>query len=189
MKKKYKIFAILAVLICVTVAFSGCVDDVQEVSDSGAKKVSVQVPKGNDGLTTEQRNIMDRIKITNDPSNIQYLYVISAYSGQVIYQSTVLGKVTSSGKRINPYSVEVGQYLPDHGIKIGDNVYETTEVIQDDGTFGSSEPYLYWWDINGNYHQHYISGGTIVHIASYPCEFKDVILNMDILGENSTGWE
>jgi hypothetical protein len=62
---------------------------------------------GTDGLTVEQRNIRDRLKIDNLPGSIKHLYVISAYSGQVLLYSTVRGKITSGGKRLTPSMVAV----------------------------------------------------------------------------------
>ena len=109
-------------------------------------------------------------------------YIISAYSGQTLIYSTVKGKVTSSGKRLSPTSVVVGasgeRRRPGYSTGADDMV--TSEVVQDDGTFGSSIPYLYWWDTKGVYHQHYISGGQIIHISDQPVSVKGVIINMAI---------
>ena len=156
------------------------------VSDSGVSKVKAKVKIGSDGMTVEQRNIKKRIEIENDPGSIKHLYIISAYSGQTIIYSTVKGKVTSSGKRLTPYSVVTagGQYISDSrvgiSIKIGEKYHYTSEVLQDDGTYGSSIPYLYWWDVQGRYHQHYIAGGQIVHVSNNPISVKNIIINMEI---------
>jgi hypothetical protein len=150
------------------------------VSSSGVGKATVKVPTNPEGLTTEQQNIQDRLLEDNKPGSVKHLYVISAYSGQVIIYSTVRGKVTSGGKRITPISVN------NHGngwgfpIGFGDQVLYTNEVIQDDGTYGSSSEYLYWWDTKGVYHQHYVSGGQIVHISNQPLAVKGIIINMEI---------
>lgn len=150
-------------------------------SASGVKQQSAQVQVGGDGLTVEQRNIRDRLAMDNKPGSIKHLYVISAYSGQVILYSTVKGKVTSSGKRLTPTTVGGGQGYDDHmDFELaGDRKY-THEVIQDDGTYGSSVEYLYWWDVQGRYHQHYVTGGTIVHISDQPIPVKSVVINMEI---------
>jgi len=126
--------------------------------------------------------VRDRLVEDNKPGSIKHLYVISAYSGQVLVYSTVRGKITSGGKRLTPISVSSsssssGNFLikfPDGG-----SAY-TNEVLQDDGTYGSSVEYLYWWDTRGIFHQHYVSGGQIVHIASQPLAVKGVIINMEI---------
>lgn len=118
----------------------------------------------------------------NEPGSIKHLYVISAYSGQVLIYSTVKGKVTSSGKRLNPYSVSVtsGEYNYNEGIPvtIDGKQYTTGEVLQDDGTYGSSSEYIYWWDTNGKYHQQYMSSGIILHVSDQPLVVKGIIINM-----------
>lgn len=154
-------------------------------STSGVEKQTVKVTAGADGMTTEQRAIVERYKEDNKPGSVKHLYVISAFSGDVLLYSTVKGKVTSSGKRLSPYSVAVqdGQYVGGaHGgflMNIGGEMKATGEVLQDDGTYGSSEPYIYWWDSKGVYHQHYIAGGQIVHVSSAPLRVGKVIINVE----------
>ena len=60
----------------------------QPTSDSGIAKTSVAVRPGSDGLTVEQRNVRDRLVADNKPGSIKHLYVISAYSGQVLIYNT-----------------------------------------------------------------------------------------------------
>jgi hypothetical protein len=154
-------------------------------STSGVQKATVQVPTNPEGLTAEQQNIRDRLLEDNRPGSIKHLYVISAYSGQVIIYSTVRGKVTSGGKRLTPSTVSTVGSDGIEGnegiaIRIGDEKHYTGEVLQDDGTYGHSMDYLYWWDTKGVYHQHYISGGQIVHISSQPLAVKGIIINMEV---------
>jgi prepilin-type N-terminal cleavage/methylation domain-containing protein len=151
------------------------------VTDSGVKKVTAEVKTGVDGMTVEQRNIAKRLEEDNAPGSIKHLYLISAYSGQVIFYSTVQGKVTSGGKRLTPTATTGEGDFNHNGIPfpIGQDTYKTAEVLQDDGTYGHSAEYLYWWDTKGVYHQHYVAGGQIVHISSQPIAVKSVILNMD----------
>lgn len=152
-------------------------------SASGVSKASVQVPTGSDGLTIEQRNVRDRVLEDNKPGSIKHLYIISAYSGQTLIYSTVRGKVTSSGKRLTPNTIHVGSlgsyYNQGFGVEIGGSSYATAEVLQDDGTYGSSVEYLYWFDSKGIFHQHYPSGGQIVHVSSEPVAVKSVVINLE----------
>lgn len=160
----------------------GC-DDTQPVSASGVGKATVKVTAGSDGLTTEQRNIRDRYAADNAPGSIKHLYVISAYSGQVLIYSTVRGKVTSSGKRLSPTTVNnvlTTNNCAGFRVDIGGQTACTTEVLQDDGTYGSSGDYLYWWDTKGVYHQHYVEGGQIVHVSSEPIAVKNIVINMEL---------
>jgi hypothetical protein len=148
-------------------------------ASSGVSKATAQVTVGADGLTVEQKNIKERLQEDNKPGSIKHLYVISAYSGQVIIYSTVRGKVTSGSKRLTPNTVASGGDYPDgFDISINGVTKNTEEVLQDDGTYGHSGDYLYWWDTKGVYHQHYIAGGQIVHVSNQPLAVKSIIINM-----------
>lgn len=182
----------LIVLVSVVVLgfLAGCDNPQPAQSSSGVKKVTVKVPTNAEGLSVEQINIRDRLLEDSRPGSVKHLYVISAYSGQVIIYSTVRGKVTSGGKRLTPTSVVVGANSdynrPGFATNFGNAV--TSEVIQDDGTYGSSTEYLYWWDTKGVYHQHYVSGGQIVHVSNQPLAVKGIIINMEVTqktGESS----
>lgn len=158
-------------------------DPLQPSSSSGVTKATVKVGTDLTGKTIEQNNIIGRLNEDNKPGAIKHLYIISAYSGQVLLYSTVKGKVTSSGKRLTPISVSVssGQYNNHDGfdIDINGGRYQTQEVLQDDGTYGSSVEYVYWWDSKGIYHQQYITGGMIMHISNQPIAVKGIILNLE----------
>ena len=159
-------------------------------SDSRVKKASAQITVGSDGLTTEQRNVRERLLEDNKPGSIKHLYIISAYSGETLIYSTVRGKVTSSGKRLTPTSIETawnnkyGGWEGGDRIRVGEKEAVTHEVLQDDGTYGSSIEYVYWWDSRGAYHQHYISGGQIVHVSNQPVAVKSITINMELSSES-----
>jgi hypothetical protein len=152
---------------------------------TGVRKATAEVQVQANGLTIEQDNIKRRLEGDNQPGSVKHLYVISAYSGDVLLYSTVKGKVTSSGKRLTPYSVAAqdGQGVSSghQGIPvdIGGTTRWTSEVLQDDGTYGSSVDYIFWWDSKGNYHQHYITGGQIVHVSDTPLRVGKVIINVE----------
>ncbi|HLC98921.1 MAG TPA: hypothetical protein VJC00_02840 [Candidatus Nanoarchaeia archaeon] len=117
----------------------------------------------------------------NQPGSIKHLYIISAYSGQVIIYSTVMGKVTSSGKRLTPDHVDGGgNGVSYFKFDVGNSEWYTQQVLGEDGAYGSSIEYMYWWDTKGVYHQHYVSGGQIVHISNQPLAVKNIIINMEI---------
>lgn len=157
-----------------TGADEGCGRDA--VSAGGTKSTTVAVPVQSDGLTTEQSNIKNRLVEDNKVGSIKHLYIISAYSGQTIIYSTVKGKVTSSGKRLTPSTFGGNGFK----IKFGDEGWAYTgEVLQDDGSYGSSSEYIYWWDTKGVYHQHYVTGGQIVHISNQPISVKSITINMN----------
>lgn len=163
--KQFKILIMMA-LICTPVF--AMADMPRNSSYSGVNRAEVSVPTGSDGMTVEQRNVHDRLLMDNKVGSIKHLYVISAYSGQCLIYSTVKGKVTSSGKKLHPSTTS--RYNEDY----------TPEILGDDGTYGSSVDYIYWWDTRGIYHQHYIQGGQIVHISDQPMPVKSVTINMEL---------
>jgi hypothetical protein len=173
-------------IVCLHLLFlnDGC-DSSSPVSASGVTKANVQVPVGPDGLTMEQRNIEDRLKRDNTPGAIKHLYVISAYSGDVLIYSTVKGKVTSGSKRLTPSTVVDNQAWNGFSVPIGNGNFHTTEVLGDDGAYGSSGDYLYWIDAKGVYHQQYASS-CIIHISDQPLPVKHVVLNMELTADEQS---
>ena len=176
---KQFLFSLFVVFFAVQAVNAGWLDS-STTSDSGVNKVSAQVPVQANGLTVEQQNVKDRLAMDNKPGSIKYLYVISPYSGQCIMYSTVKGKVTSSGKRLNPREVMGGDHVSgsDMRVNIAGREYVTTEVIEDDGTYGDSCPYIFWWDTKGAYHQLFLTGAQMVSISDEPLPVKSVVINV-----------
>lgn len=184
MRKAFLVVATLAMSL-LFMADDSCDSSKRPESASGVASAEVKVPIGSDGLTAEQRNVKQRLLEDNKPGAIKHLYVISPYSGQVILYSTVKGKVTSGGKRLSPASIngsgtDASYTIP---VEVGGARHFTTEVLQDDGTYGSSGEYLYWWDIRGAYHQHYLTGGQIITISDQPLPVKSVTINIENTGK------
>lgn len=157
----------------------GCSSNRRPESVTGVKEAIAEVELGSDGYTTEQRNIRERIKRDNSPGSIKHLYVFSTMSGQCVIYSTVKGKVTSSGKRLSPTKVAIHGSEAGFPFGIGGRSHYTDEVLQDDGTYGSSIDYLYWFDSKNIFHQHYVAGGAIVHVAEQPMPVKNIIVNIE----------
>jgi len=179
-----KIFGLLSIMITMFILTS-CDDALTPKSSSGVEKASVQVATDVNGNSVEQRAIIKRLTTDNKPGSIKHLYVISAYSGQVLIYSTVDGKVTSSGKRLTPSTISGTLNTNGTGfyIEIGGTRAYTQEVLGDDGTYGTSDPYIFWYDVRGIYHQHYITGGQIIHVSDQPLAVKNIIINMELTNE------
>ena len=181
MKIKLFIVAIVSMIM-----FASCKDLTitrkNATSDSGVEKATIKVETDVDGNTIEQKNIMERYRRDNLPGSIKHLYVISPLSGQVLLYSTVKGKVTSSSKRLTPESV-VGDGFNTNSnnnvVYINGRGYTTNEVMGDDGTYGPSIQYLYWFDSKGVYHQHYLGGNEMLHISDQPLAVKSILLNLE----------
>ena len=150
-------------------------------SSTGVTKATATVQTDANGFTAEQRNIMEKYKRDNTPGAIKHLYVISAYSGQVILYSTVQGKVTSGTKRLTPSEVTGSRdWGNSFTVNINGTHYYTNEVLGDDGAYGSSGDYIFWFDTRGIMHQHYMGGGQILHISDQPLAVKSIIINMEL---------
>ena len=178
--------AIMSVLVLTAMSYSSCNEMAtanQPTSISGVTKTTVHVETNPDGTTVEQNNVKNRLMLDNKPGSVKYLYVVSNYSGQVMFYSTVKGKVTSSGKRLTPVTVAVssGEYNSHDGIDVDINGrrYQTGEVLQDDGTYGSSIDYIYWFDSRNIYRQLYPSAGTTIMVSETPVAFKSIIMNLE----------
>lgn len=173
-------FTILSMVAAFAVA--GCSKPTEVQSASGVQIATVgQIPLSAEGQTVEQKNIIDRIKADNDPGSLKHLYVISAYSGQTILYSPVRGKVTSGGKRLTPARIEGSVDTTDlPSLKIAGHRYYVSDLPSEDGTYGStSADYLFWFTPDGRYHQHYLSGGQIVHVSDSPMSVKGVIITVE----------
>ena len=157
----------------------------EPVASSGVVKAQAVVQTDADGHTVEQKNVLERYHRDNIPGSIKHLYIISGISGQVLIYSTVKGKVTSSSKRLTPSTV-VGDGRSEtryhfNFIEIAGRSYLTNEVLGDDGTYGSSSEYLYWFDSKNVYHQHFRGADEMLHISDQPLNVKSVILNLETL--------
>ena len=162
----------------ILLALTGCSQESRSIG--GTKRAATSVdPDPSTGYTVEQENIVKRLKIDNMAGSIKHLYVISPYSGQVILYSTVQGKVTSGGKRLSP---RTGRSGSEAGFTVtgkdGFTMY-TNEVLEEDGAFGQSTDYIFWFDQAGAYQQHMMTGGQIIRLSDKPIAVRGVIVNVE----------
>lgn len=121
----------------------------------------------------ERQNIANRQELFDNPAQVSWIYCL-AQNGQIVFYGPVQGKVTSSGKRLEPKSLSgpSGDYYT-RGTLEFDGKW-TTERIQADGTFGDSDQYVYWFDPAGNYFQW--SGPYF--LTSVPIKIDNAVLNV-----------
>jgi hypothetical protein len=175
---------IIAALI-LPLALLSCREEEPATASGSVSKKTVEVATDGDGWTTEQKNIAERLRRDNKVGAIKHLYVISPYSGQVLLYSTVKGKVTSSGKRLTPNTIAtqdgefVGSGHNGSAVTINGQKKYTGEVLQDDGSYGSSCEYIYWFDSKDVYHSHFFTGGQIIHVSEQPIATKNIVLNLE----------
>lgn len=91
-------------------------------------------------------NIKARLELTSNPGLTGFVLLLNEM-GQPIMYTGVKGKITSGGKRLTkPYNVE----------RCGggnSSRYCAFAAPSDEGTWGSSNPYVYFWTTSGQYIQ------------------------------------
>lgn len=113
--------------------------DAREQQAINAEKAAESVKRtGN----SEIDNIKRRLELTSNPGQIGFILLLNEM-GQPVMYSSVKGKITSGGKRLTPPTQEWTVY--------GNN--QLGPAPSDEGTWGDSSPYVFWWDVNGQYHQ------------------------------------
>lgn len=154
-------------------------------SASGVQQATAHVETNpSSGMTVEQENVVRRLSNDNKPGAIKHLYIISPFTGDVLIYSAVKGKVTSGGKRLTPKTVTStdGEFVDGDlrgiAVDIGGYHRRTSEVIQDDGTYGDSVEYIFWWDTKGVYHQQGIEG-SIWHVSDQPLAVNKALITID----------
>ncbi len=91
-------------------------------------------------------NIKKRLQLTSDPGLTGFILLMNE-AGQPIMYTGIIGKVTSGSKRltapVQSWSTKSGGYW---GKSLG-------AAPSDEGTWGSSSPYIYFWTTTGQYMQ------------------------------------
>lgn len=91
-------------------------------------------------------NIKKRLELTSNPGLLGFVILLNEM-GQPVMYTGVKGKITSGSKRLTPtQKLKHG----DRGQYSGDYVMKTPS---DEGTWGSSAPYIYFWTTSGQYIQ------------------------------------
>lgn len=174
MKTKTVLFCVITLMF----ALSACAPTIQ-VGTGGASQVQdlgFTIPMNAKDHTVEQQNIIDRIKVTTDPTKVLWIHLLSL-DGRIILRTPVSHKVTSSGKRLEPVQAAASDgYFPQVHVADTDGVshtYYTSELIQPDGTFGSSDPYIFWFDPMHRYFQWGTAGGLGYLLTDFPIDLTD----------------
>tara|TARA_R110000782_G_scaffold184388_1_gene274604 strand:- start:266 stop:817 length:552 start_codon:yes stop_codon:yes gene_type:complete len=152
-------------------AFASC--DMQGEISKQTNLVKPKITKNADGSTLEQDNIRAYRTDFSDPKSLKHLYVFND-QGDCIFYDSVRGKVTSGNKRLRPKTVAAtdGQYVgrQHYGIPItidGES-RRTAEVPSYDGTYGSSEAYIYWRTTSGQFRKLSLGAGMSTIVTTAP---------------------
>lgn len=132
---------------CMFFLFTGCNEPIvksKKTTQSQKAKQAADSIKFTENA--EINNIKSRLELTSNPGLIGYVVLMNE-AGQPVKYTSVKGKITSGGKRLTkPYA----KIKCDKGEWSGDCI---TKAPSDEGTWGSSNPYIYFWDTNGAYQQ------------------------------------
>lgn len=138
MKTFYK--ALVVCLLAVTM--SACEKNVSSAKVSQSQKASEAANSINFAENAEIDNIKKRLELTSNPGALGFVLLMNEMGQPVMYTS-VKGKITSGGKRLT---------RPDEYSNHGTNGF-MRQSSSDEGTYGSSDPYIYFWTAEGQYIQ------------------------------------
>lgn len=119
-------------------------DAKQQQADKGSAKALAVLQHSSQNA--EQDNIARRLTLTMNPGQIGFILLMNQ-AGQPIAYYGVRGKITSSGKRLTaPFTktnLDCGEYCRE----------AIAEGPSDEGTYGHSDEYVYFWSADGQYIQ------------------------------------
>lgn len=126
-------------------AMSGPAPD-KSVKSAQAKEAEVAANSIQFSGNAEIENIKKRLELTSDPGLLGFVLLLNEMGQPVAYYG-VEGKLTSGGKRLTRNQQLV---RCDRGEWKGDCVFNAPS---DEGTHGSSAPYVFFWTTDGQYVQ------------------------------------
>jgi len=146
MKKPLLAFGLIAVAFCTMGADgAGCDGNPPTTVKAREEQKSIQAANSvHFDENAERENIVHRLQLTADPGKLGFILLLN-HMGQPILYEGVKGKITSSHKRLTP---------PDYASSAGagNNNY-VRQSASDEGTFGQSDDYIYYWNTEGVYRQ------------------------------------
>lgn len=133
----------LIIAAIVALSLAGCVEGEKSAKSVQAQKAAQAANSINFTENAEIDNIKRRLELTSSPSAIGFILLMNE-SGQPIMYTSVKGKITSGGKRLTE---------PDRTYTSASNTV-VRQASSDEGTYGSSDPYIFFWTSEGQYIQH-----------------------------------
>lgn len=137
--------AIITILLSLTLA--GCIEETQpQAKNLQAEKAKEAANSITFTENAEIDNIKKRLELTANPGLLGYVVLLNEM-GQPVMYTGVKGKITSGGKRLTqPDRIQRHSY----GTNGGGN---TMAAPSDEGTFGNSGEYVFFWTPAGQYIQ------------------------------------
>ena len=161
----------LAILPIAALLLAGCLPENQPAQPQVKNTQAQLAQRAADSIqftdNAEIDNIKNRVELTSKPGLLGYVILFNE-SGQPIMYEGVRGKITSGSKRLT---------APDRTQQIGtggQNGGQHSVVRQspsDEGTYGSSNPYIFYWNTDGVYRQwsgHYLYSTQPMRLSIQP---------------------
>lgn len=138
-----KIALLTAALLSLTL-LSGCPEEQKTVKNQQAAKAAAAANSISFAENAEIDNIKQRLQLTSNPGLVGYIVLLNE-SGQPIMYTGVKGKVTSGSKRLTE---------PDRSGAWGAGANNVVRAAaSDEGTYGNSGEYIFYWTPSGQYVQ------------------------------------
>lgn len=192
LNKKVGGVIVLFLVIAAVAMVSGCTNYNANGTDTGVKEAHVGTlplvtEKDGSQVTVGQDLIIKRTHIDNQPGNVKYLAIVSAYSGDVIFSDTLVGQVMPDGKRLLPETISGSPWGNNNGhfvVFINNTPWYTDETPNPDGTYGTSPcEYFYYERPDGQQREIFLTGGMMPIISTSPIDdFGQV--NMHVVTES-----
>ncbi len=160
---------LIASLLAVALASAGCDHTVSAKSQQTAKAAEA-ANSINFAENAEIDNIKKRLELTSNPGAVGFVLLMNE-AGQPIMYTAVKGKITSGSKRLTePDRVD--------GHASGENIRASAS---DEGTYGSSNPYIFFWTTNGQYIQW--SGNYLYSDKPIRVKIEPLVINVEAEGK------
>jgi hypothetical protein len=140
--KSYIRIPLLALAAASLTLLAGCPEESKSAKSIQAEKAQAAANSIEFTENAEIDNIKRRLELTSKPGLLGYIVLLNQ-SGQPVFYGAVKGKVTSGSKRLTK---------PDRATSDGTNGM-LRAAPSDEGTFGSSGEYVFFWTTNDQYIQ------------------------------------
>lgn len=161
----------IKLLFVAILAFSvtACVEEGKPSAKSAqAQKAKEAANSINFTENSEIDNIKRRLELTSNPGAVGFILLLNQ-AGQPIMYTGVKGKITSGSKRLTE---------PDRSGNWGaGNNNVVRAAPSDEGTYGSSDPYIYFWTTNGQYIQW--SGSYLYSDKPLRVKIEPLVINIE----------
>jgi len=127
------------IILIAALLLAGCDEGVSTNAKTQANKALVAAEAISFTENAEIENITARLNLTSDPGLTGFVLLLNEM-GQPIMYAGVKGKITSGGKRLTQPWMRTYNG-------------NTAATPSDEGTWGHSNPYIYFWTTNGQYIQ------------------------------------